>query len=151
MTSLLAVCLTFLMRCCLSLKVAFRPPSFGVWTMFIYIPPQRSWGHNTIALCSDPMIFLPAVEVQIPRLFPPQREMSPHHSCLLSFAIILASYTRCEIGPLWICACSRRGSGIDRWGGHAFAEYLPAIRRRSSLMQEMRWYTACRWGVVLAT
>lgn len=94
-------CLTFLMRCCLSLKVAFRFTLKALFTVYsfslswsicflflcslIYIPPaNRSWGYYTIALCSNSMVFRLAVEAaaSLPSSSPPKREWNGHQSHL---------------------------------------------------------------------
>ena len=107
-------CLTFLMRCCLSLKVAFRFTLKALFTVYsfslswsicflflcslIYIPPaNRSWGYYTIALCSNSMVFRLAVEAaaSLPSSFPPQEGME--RASITSTVLLLLSLS------VWDC------------------------------------------------
>lgn len=107
-------CLTFLMRCCLSLKVAFRFTLKALFTVYsfslswsicflflcslIYIPPaNRSWGYYTIALCSSSLVFRLAVEAaaSLPSSFPPQEGME--RASITSTVLLLLSLS------VWDC------------------------------------------------
>ena len=110
-------CLTSLMQCCLSLKVAFRPILSKCCTLYsfclkaclgqyvflfvaLFIFPLVGVGdaillHNTVIQWFSSS--RSKSQRDSPALFFPQREMSGHYSCLLSIAIIFACVWDCVL------------------------------------------------------